>query len=384
MAKRDYYEVLGISKGASDDEIKKAYRKLAKQYHPDLNPNDAEAEAKFKEVNEANEVLSDPDKRRKYDQFGHAGIDPSYGGGGGASYGGFSGFGGDGGIDLGDIFDSVFGGGFGGFGGSRSSNVNAPKRGSDITVRLEISFMEACKGLNGSIDISRTEDCDVCGGSGAAAGSTPTTCPECNGTGQVRVQQRTILGSMTTVRPCTRCGGKGKIIDNPCASCRGTGKAQKRRKVSVNIPAGVENGEVLTVQGQGNVGTNGGPKGNLNIRVEIKPDSVFTREGNNIWVDVPISFAQAALGAEITVPTIDGNMQYTIPEGTQTGTVFKIKGKGVPYFRRDGRGDHMVRVIVEIPTKLTKKQRQDIEDFDKTLGDKNYEKKKSFFDKIFK
>lgn len=381
MEKRDYYEVLGLQKGASDAEIKKAYRQLAKKYHPDLNSDNPEAESKFKEVNEANDVLSNPDKRSKYDQFGHAGVDPSYGGGAGG-YGGFGGFsggfsGGDG-IDLGDIFDSIFGGG-----GMRSTaNPNAPRRGSDIGVTLDISFMEACKGLTHDIEVNRVENCTKCSGSGAKTGTSPKTCPECNGAGKVRFQQRTILGAMQSTRPCTKCSGKGKIIESPCEECSGTGKQQKKKKISVNIPAGIDNGQTLAVRGEGNSGTNGGPSGDLNVRITVRPDPIFERRDFDIWCEIPITYTQATLGAELTVPTIDGNVKYTIGEGTQPGTVFRLKGKGVKHLQRDGRGDQMVKVNIEVPKNLNKKQKEALQAFESTLEENNYAKRKSFFDKI--
>lgn len=377
--KRDYYEVLGIQKGASDAEIKSAYRKLAKKYHPDLNPDDPEAEAKFKEVNEANDVLSDPQKRAKYDQFGHAGVDPSYAGGaGGYSYGGgFGGF--DGGIDLGDIFDSIFGGG-----SSRRSSPNGPTRGSDIAVNLDISFMEACKGVSHDIEITRSEPCDSCNGSGAKAGTTPKTCPDCHGTGYVRVTQRTMLGSMSTQRPCTRCAGKGKIIDTPCPTCNGNGRVQKRKKVTVDIPAGIAAGQTIAIRGEGHAGTNGGARGDLKIRVTVRKDSLFERKGDDIWVELPISYTQAALGDEVTVPTIDGNVTYRIPEGTQPGDVLRLRGKGVQHCQREGRGDMLVKVIIEVPKKLTKAQKELLQKVESELNEKNFEKKSSFKDKLKK
>ncbi len=380
--KRDYYEVLGLQKGASEAEIKSAYRKLAKKYHPDLNPDNPEAEAKFKEVNEANDVLSDPDKRAKYDRFGHAGVDPSYGGGaGGYGYGGgFGGFSADGGIDLGDIFDSIFGGG----GSSRRSNPNAPMRGSDIAISLDISFMEACKGVSHDVEITRAETCDSCNGSGAKTGTTPKTCPDCHGSGYVRVTQRTMLGSMSSQRTCTKCGGKGKIIDNPCPSCNGNGRVQKRKKVTIHVPAGIDNGQTLTVRNEGNAGTNGGSKGDLNVRITVRRDSLFERRGFDIWVELPISYTQAALGDEVTVPTIDGNVTYRIPEGTQPGDVLRLKGKGVQFLQREGRGDMMVRVIIEVPKKLTKQQRELLQQLEQHMTEKNFEKKETFKDKLKK
>ncbi len=380
--KRDYYEVLGLQKGASETEIKSAYRKLAKKYHPDLNPDNPEAEAKFKEVNEANDILSDPQKRARYDQFGHAGVDPSYGGGaGGYGYGGgFGGFSADGGIDLGDIFDTIFGG----TSTSRRSNPNAPKRGSDIAVNLDISFMEACKGVTHDIELNRADTCDSCNGSGAKSGTTPKTCPDCHGSGVVKITQRTMLGSMSTQRPCTRCGGKGKIIETPCPACNGNGRVQKRKKITVNVPAGIDNGQVLTVPGEGNAGVNGGSKGNLNIRISVRKDSLFERRGDDIWVELPISYTQAALGDELTVPTIDGNVTYRIPEGTQPGDVLRLRGKGVQHCQRDGRGDMMVKVQIEVPKRLTKQQKELLQQLETVMNEKNFEKKESFMDRLKK
>lgn len=375
--KRDYYEVLGLQKGASDAEIKKAYRKLAKQYHPDLNPDDPNAEAKFKEINEANQVLSDPEKRAKYDQFGHAGVDPSYGGGANFT-GGFEG------VDLGDIFADIFGGGFGGFGGGRSSTANAPRRGADIAVQLEIGFMEACKGVSHDININRTEDCPDCGGSGARAGTGTKTCPDCKGKGFVTVQQRSMFGMMQSQRPCSKCGGKGKIIENPCPKCSGSGKVTMKKTVSVKVPAGIDDGMTLNVRGQGSAGYNGGQRGDLKVRISVRKDPVFEREDYNIWIDFPITYSQAALGAEIEVPTIDGKVSYNVPAGTQPGTVFRLRGKGVQKLQRsDGdRGDQMVRINVEVPKNLNKKQKDALQAFEDTLEEKNYEKRKSFFDKL--
>ncbi len=378
--KRDYYEVLGIQKGATEAEIKSAYRKLAKKYHPDLNPDNPEAEAKFKEINEANDVLSDPEKRARYDQFGHAGVDPSYAGGaGGYSYGGgFGGF--DGGIDLGDIFDSIFGGGS----STRRANPNAPVRGSDITVSLEISFMESCKGVSHDIEITRSETCDSCNGSGAKTGTTAKTCPDCHGTGYVKITQRTMLGTMSTQRPCSKCGGKGKIIDTPCPACGGGGRVQKRKKVTINVPAGIAGGQTLTVRGEGHAGANGGARGDLNVRISVRRDNLFERKGDDIWVELPISYTQAALGDEVTVPTIDGNVTYRIPEGTQPGDVLRLRGKGVQHCQRDGRGDMLVRVVIEVPKKLTKAQKELLQKLESELSEKNFEKKSGFREKLKK
>ncbi|KAI4453388.1 dnaj 1 mitochondrial-related [Holotrichia oblita] len=377
--KRDYYEVLGLQRGASEDEIKKAYRKLAKQYHPDLNHDNPGAEAKFKEVNEANDVLSDPQKRQKYDQFGHAGIDPSYGG---SSYGGgFGGFGMGDGIDLGDIFDSIFGGGM----GMRSTgSTGGPRRGSDIAVSLEISFMEACKGITHNIEVNRAETCDTCNGNGAKPGTTPKTCPECNGQGKIRVQQRTILGAMSTTQTCSRCQGKGKTIDIPCTTCNGAGRVQRRKKVSVNIPAGIDDGQTLCVRGEGNAGTAGGGKGDMNVRILVGKDPLFERRGFDIYCEIPITYTQCALGTELDVPTIDGSVKLTVPEGTQPDTVFRLKGKGVKRLQRDGRGDQMIKVQLEVPKHLTKQQRDFIMQLDGAFTEKNYEKREKFYSRLKK
>ena len=377
MEKRDYYEVLGVPKTATDAEIKKAYRKLAKQYHPDLNPDNPEAEEKFKEINEANQVLSDPEKRAKYDQFGHAGVDPSYGGGGANFTGGFDG------VDLGDIFADIFGGGFGGF-SSSSARANGPRRGSDISVALDISFMEACNGVSHDITVNRSEECPDCKGTGAEMGTSAKTCPDCNGKGYVTVSQRSMFGMMQSQRPCTRCGGKGKIIDKPCQKCKGRGNVSMKKTVSVKVPAGIDDGMTLNVRGQGNVGSNGGARGDLKVRISVRRDPVFQREDYNIRIDFPITYAQAALGAEIEVPTIDGPVVYKVPAGTQPGTVFRLRGKGVQKLQRSpgDRGDQFVNISVEVPKNLNKKQTDALQAFEQTLDEKNYEKRKSFFDKI--
>ena len=377
--KRDYYEVLGVSKTATDDELKKAYRKLAKQYHPDLNPGDKEAEKKFKEANEAYEVLSDSTKRARYDQFGHAGVDPNYGAGGPGA-GGFGGFGGFDMGDLGDIFEGFFGGGFG---SSRRANPNAPRRGGDLQTSCTISFFEACKGVKREISIQRMESCPDCYGSGSEPGHDAQTCPDCHGTGQVRVTQRTPLGSMTSSRPCSRCGGKGKIITNPCKKCNGNGRIRVTKKIEVSIPAGVDDGQTLAVRGQGDSGINGGPAGDLHVTVTVRPDTLFKRDGYDIWCEIPLTYMQAALGDELTVPTIDGKVKYTIPEGTQPGTVFRLRGKGVQNLNGRGRGDQYVEVTVEVPKGLSKAQKEALKNFDKLLTDeKQYTKRKGFFDKV--
>ena len=365
--KRDYYEVLGVSKGASEDEIKKAYRKTAKKYHPDLNPDNPEAEAKFKECNEAYEVLSDPQKKQRYDQFGFAGVDPNYGAGagGGSGFGG-GGFGFDGDIDLGDIFSSFFGGGGGGFGGR---NPNAPRQGNDIQSAVTITFEEAAKGCKKTIDISRVEDCSQCHGTGAAPGSSPKTCPDCQGRGVINVQQRTAFGVMQTQRTCSRCGGKGTIIDKPCTKCGGKGKVRKKTKVDINIPAGIDNRQILNVRGYGDSGINGGPAGDLLITVLVQPHARFERDGASILLDQEISFSQAALGAEVEVPTLDGKVKLNIPEGTQTGTTFRLKSKGVPFLRNGGRGDQFVTVNVAVPRSMTSTQKNALRRYAETMGE---------------
>ena len=370
--KRDYYEVMGVPKNASDDEIKKAYRKLAKKYHPDLNPGDKEAEAHFKEVNEAYEVLSDKEKKARYDQFGHAGVDPNFGGGAGGSP-----FTGD--FDFGDIFSSFFGGGFG---GARRSNPNAPRRGNDAEAVVNISFEEAAKGCKKNISYHKIETCPSCGGSGAEKGTSASSCPQCGGTGQVHVSQRTPFGVVQTSRSCDRCGGTGRVIEHPCKTCNGTGSTRKQRTIEVNIPAGVDNDQILNVRGQGDAGRNGGPAGDLQVYVNVRPHPIFERKGNDIWCEMPITFVQAALGAEVTVPTIDGRVSYQVREGTQPGDVFKFKGKGIPYINGRGRGDQYVRVVVEVPKNLSQKQKDVLTEFEDTSEEKNYTKRKTFFDKI--
>lgn len=377
--KRDYYEVLGISKGASADEIKKAYRSMARKYHPDLHPDDKTCAEKFKEVNEAYEVLSDATKKERYDQFGHAGVDPNYGAGGfGGGQGGFNPFG-----DMGDIFDNLFGGSFsGGFGGGRTSRANAPRRGQDIDTSVTISFMEACSGVKREIKINRLEKCSECNGTGAASGSSPKTCPDCNGLGQIKVGQRTPFGVISTQKICPKCGGKGTIISNPCSKCSGNGRIRVGKQISVDIPAGIDNGQTLRVSGQGDSGTNGGPSGNLNVTVRVRPHDIFVRDEYDIHCEIPITYTQAVMGDELIVPTIDGNVKYSISEGTQTGTIFRLKGKGVKKLQRADRGDQYVKVNVEVPKNLSKTQKDLLKKFEDSLEEKNYEKKKTFFDKI--
>ena len=372
--KRDYYEVLGVSRGASEADIKKAYRKLAKENHPDLHPGDKEAEARFKEVNEAYEVLSDADKKARYDQYGHAGVDPNFGAGGG--FDGSFDFG-----DLGDIFGSFFGGGFG---GGRRTNPNAPQRGESIRLSLAISFEEAAFGCEKSVTVERMETCETCHGNGCAPGSTPEVCPECHGTGTVQVRRQTPLGVFATSSPCTRCGGKGKIIHQPCKDCHGTGAVRKRKTIQASIPAGIDNGQTISIRGQGNAGKNGGPAGDLLITITVRPHELFRREGTSVLCEAPITFAQAVLGAELEIPTIDGKVKYELPEGTQSGTTFRLKGKGIPALNGRGRGDQYVTVYIETPRNLNKEQKEALKKFAESMGDSNYEARPKFFKKFKK
>lgn len=378
--KRDYYEVLGVSKGASDDEIKKAYRKLAKKYHPDMNPGDKEAEAKFKEVNEAYSVLSDEQKRARYDQFGHAGVDPNYGAGGpGGPFGGFD----MGDIDLGDIFGSFFGGGgFGGFGGG-GARRNGPQKGESLRANLTITFEEAAFGCEKEINLNRTEECDECHGSGCQPGTTAETCPDCRGTGVVRVQQRTGGFAFSSTAACTRCRGTGKIIHSPCKSCGGSGSVKKSKRITVTIPAGIDDGQAVSLRGQGNAGKNGGPAGDLIVGVRVKPHPQFRRDGTTVLYEQPVSFFQAAMGAELEIPTIDGKVKYTLPAGTQTGTTFRLRGKGIPELRGRGRGDQYVTIRVQVPTSLNSEQKEALRAFAQTMGEEVPEESglKGFFDK---
>ena len=378
--KRDYYEVLGVSKGASDDEIKKAYRKLAKKYHPDMNPGDKEAEAKFKEVNEAYSILSDSEKRARYDQFGHAGVDPNYGAGGpGGGFGGFD----MGDIDLGDIFGSFFGGGFGGLGGSPSSRRNGPQKGESLRASLTISFEEAAFGCEKEINLNRTEECEACHGSGAEPGTTAETCPDCRGTGVVRVQQRTGGFAFSSTAPCSRCRGTGKIIHTPCKACGGSGSVKKTKRVTVSIPAGIDDGQAISLRGQGNAGKNGGPAGDLIVAVHVKPHPQFHRDGTTVLYEQPVTFYQAVMGAELEIPTIDGKVKYNLPAGTQTGTTFRLRGKGIPELRGRGRGDQYVTVRVQIPTSLNGEQKEALRAFAEAMGEDVPEESglKGFFDK---
>ena len=372
--KRDYYEVLGVSKGSSDDEIKKAYRTAAKKYHPDLHPGDKEAEQKFKEVNEAYEVLSDSEKRARYDQFGHAGVDPNFNAGGGSPFGQD--------VDLGDIFNSFFGG-FGGFGGRRS-NPNAPRRGNDVETQLTITFEEAAKGCKKTVTYSNVVTCDDCHGTGAQKGTQAKTCTACGGTGRVTVSQRSPFGVVQTQRSCDACRGRGKIIDTPCRSCNGNGRKRVNKKVEITIPAGIDNDQMLNIGGHGNSGINGGAAGDLHAYIRVRNHTIFERRGDDVWCEMPITVAQAMLGAEVTVPTLDGKVKYTVHEGTQQGDVFKLKGKGIPHIHGRGRGDQYVKMNIEIPKSLNSKQKEAVKNLDSLLGDKNYAKQKTFRERLKK
>ncbi len=355
--KRDYYEVLGLDKSASDSDIKKAYRRIAKDCHPDLHPDDKEAEARFKEANEAYAILSDPDKKAKYDQFGFAGVDPNYGAGAGGA-----GFTGDFG-DLGDIFGDIFGG-FGGFGGgSRTASRNGPQRGESLRVRVTVSFEEAAFGCKKDVTITRIDQCPDCSGTGCASGTTAEVCPDCRGSGTVRTQQRTPFGVFQSTGSCPKCGGSGKIIHTPCPKCRGGGSVRVQKTLNVSIPAGIDNGETISLRGQGNAGKNGGPAGDLLIVVQVRPSAQFQREGTNIYSTVALNFIQAALGTEVEVPTLDGPVALNIPEGTQTGAVFRLRGKGIPSLRGGGRGDQYVTVNLETPKNLTARQKELLREF---------------------
>ena len=317
-------------------------------------------------------------ERARYDQFGFAGVDPNYA----ASQGGAGGFGGFGGVDLGDIFGDIFGGGFGGFGGGARANPNAPRKGQDIRVRITLSFDEAVHGCKKNITITRQQTCAECGGSGAAPGSQPESCPDCGGRGYVIQQQRTPFGVMQSQQPCTRCGGKGKIIKNPCKVCHGSGKVATKKTLEVSIPMGIDDDQSFALRGMGDAGANGGPAGDVIVMVTVRPDELFQRDGYDVWVTIPITFSQAVLGDKITVPTIDGKVEYDLPEGTQSGTTFRLRGKGIQYLNGRGRGDMYVKCDVEIPKKLNKTQREALKKFEGTLKDDNYEKRKGFFRKL--
>ena len=384
--KRDYYEVLGVSKDASEDEIKKAYRKVAKQYHPDLNPGDKVAEEKFKEANEAYEVLSDSEKKARYDQYGHAGVDPNFGAGGNP-FGGFGGFGDA--FDLGDLFGNLFGG-FGG--GTRQQNPNAPRKGSTVTANVTISFEEAAKGCKKTVRINRVDTCSVCGGTGCQKGTSAETCKTCGGRGTVNVQQRTPFGVMSTTKQCSDCNGRGKTIKNPCPHCHGSGFETKAATVEVDIPAGIDDRQALNVRGGGNKGINGGPTGDLRVNVNVRPHPFFERDGFDVWCDFTVTYAQAALGDTLYVPTLDGKVKYELPAGTQPGEVFRFRGRGIAQLGGRGRGDQFVRIIVDVPKNLNAKQKELLKQFNDSLPNKPKnnvddgktvgEEKRGFFDKF--
>ena len=375
--KRDYYEVLGVPRDADENAIKKAFWALAKKYHPDVNPDDKEAEDRFKEANEAYEILSDAEKRAQYDQYGHAAVDESFGAGQ-AAYN----------INLDDLFSTLFGsfggfGGFGGFGQQTTQRRTGPTRGANLRYRMNLDFMEAAFGVEREISIRKADRCPSCKGKGTADGSEPTTCPVCNGTGQEYSQQQTLFGQVMTTRTCSRCGGRGQIIENPCSQCQGEGMVMRDKKLLVSVPAGIDEGEMLTLRGEGEPGRNGGPYGDLYIQIFIRPHPIFSREGNRTFSELPVTFAQAALGAEVEVPTIDGPVTHKLREGTQPGEIVTLRGKGIPYIGRPtARGDHQFRVVIEVPRKLTQEQKDMLQKFDDSCTDYNYEGRKSFFDKV--
>jgi len=369
--KRDYYEALGLSKDASDDEIKKAFRQLAKKFHPDVNPGNKRAEERFKEINEAYEVLSDSDKKSRYDRYGHAGVDPNFGAGGGDPFGGFGGFGGGMEFDLGDILGTIFGGG-----GRGDKNRNAPRKGDRVRTEVTITFEEAAFGCEKEVNVMRIETCDGCHGSGCKEGTTAERCDGCNGSGSVTSQQRTPFGVMQSTTDCPKCSGRGKIIHQPCEKCRGLGLVRRSRAIKVTIPAGIDNGQTISVRAQGNAGVNGGEAGDLFVTVIVMSHEFFEREGNAVLLQMSITFVQAALGAEVEVPTLDGKVKYSIPEGTQTGTVFRLKNKGITNLRGLGRGDQYITVKVVTPTGLNKEQKELLNQFAEVSGEPSGGKKK--------
>jgi molecular chaperone DnaJ len=374
VSKRDYYEVLGVSKDANEAELKKAYRKLAMQYHPDRNPDDKGAEDKFKEANEAYEVLSSSEKRKLYDQFGHAGLDRNAGGGGGGA--GYSGFG-----DFEDIFSEIFNGGFGG-GFNSSRNRNQPRKGGDVKLYLDLEFMEAVFGIEKEIDFLRTENCEVCTGSGAEPGTNKKTCDKCGGTGELRFRQRSLFGESIAVRECDSCHGSGQTFEKACSTCKGHGIVKKRRKVKVKVPNGIDDGQMIPLRGEGDLGAKGGPRGDVYAVARIKEHTLFKRDGNDVVCDMPITFMQATLGDEVVLPTLDGKVKYKIPDGTQSGTVFRLKGKGVPILNGFGRGDLYVKVNVETPKKLNDKQKKLLREFNESVTIDAYDQQNSFVKKV--
>ena len=379
--KRDYYEVLGVDRGADDSTIKSAYRKLAKKYHPDVNPGDKEAEKKFKEASEAYAILSDPQKRKQYDQFGHAAFEN--GGGGGA--GGFGGFGGFDGADMGDIFGDIFGDLFGG-GGRRRAN-NGPMKGANVRASVRITFEEAVFGCEKELELNLKETCETCHGTGAKPGTQPETCPKCHGEGQVVYTQQSMFGMVRNVQICPECNGTGKVIKEKCSDCRGTGFISKRKKIQVSIPAGIDNGQSIRIRDKGGPGTNGGPRGDLLVEVIVARHPIFQRQDMNIFSTAPITYAQAALGGEVRISTVDGDVMYDVKPGTQTDTKVRLKGKGVPSLRnKNVRGDHYVTLVVQVPTKLSEEAKEALREFDAACGNRPYsgteKKKKGFMDKL--
>ena len=371
---KDYYEILGVSKDADEATIKKAYRELAKKYHPDMNPGDKHAEEMFKDVNSAYAVLSDPDKRAKYDKFGSEGVEGNGMGGGGFS--GFSGFSGAE-FDLSDLFGDFFGGG-------SSRRRNGPVRGDDLLARVTISFEEAAFGCKKEIKYSKVDKCSECGGSGAAKGTSPKVCSRCGGTGQIRTTQQTLFGAMQTTTSCPECNGSGKVISNPCKKCKGTGHTSVSKTIEVSIPAGIDDGNRISLRGMGNAGRNGGPDGDLFISVSVRPHAIFVRDGYNLKCDVPLTFTDASLGAKIDVPSLEGNISLTIPDGTQNGEVFTVKGKGIPNINGKGRGDILYKVAVEVPKNLNGDQKELLRKFSDSCGKGNYPKRERFISKIKK
>ncbi|MEE1085603.1 MAG: molecular chaperone DnaJ [Schaedlerella sp.] len=383
-SKRDYYEVLGVDKSADDAALKKAYRALAKKYHPDVNPGDVEAEKKFKEASEAYAVLSDPDKRRQYDQFGHAAFD---GGAGGAGAGGFGGF--DfGGADFGDIFGDIFGDLFGS-GSRRGRTNNGPMKGANIRKNIRITFEEAIFGCEKELELILKDECATCNGTGAKPGTAPETCPKCGGRGQVVYSQQSFFGMVQNVQTCPECNGSGKVVKEKCSSCQGTGYTSSKKKIQVSIPAGIDNGQCVRIREKGEPGTNGGPRGDLLVEVTVSRHPLFQRQEVHIFSTVPISFAQAALGADIKIKTVDGEVIYNVKAGTKTGTKVRLKGKGVPSLRNSQvRGDHYVTLVIQTPEKLSSEAREALRKFDELTGNTlqlnsgEKEKKKSFREKV--
>ena len=388
-SKRDYYEVLGVSRNATDAEIKKAYRTLAKKYHPDMNPGDKEAEKKFKEASEAYAVLSDSEKRRQYDQFGHAAFEQ--GGGGAGGFDGFGGFGGFSGGDMGDIFGDIFGDLFGG-GGRRRAN-NGPMKGANLRAVIHISFEDAVFGCEKELELNLKDTCTTCNGTGAKPGTSPETCPKCKGTGQVTYTQQSIFGSIRNVQTCPDCGGTGKIIRDKCTHCHGTGYTSSRKKIQVSVPAGIDDGQSIRIREKGEPGINGGPRGDLLVEVQVARHPEFQRQDMNIFSTVYMTFAQAALGGDVRIKTVDGDVLYTVKPGTQTNTKIRLKGKGVPSLRNKNiRGDQYVTLVVQTPTKLNEKAKEALRKFDEACGNKRPEsapaqeesgkKKKGFMDRV--